>query len=394
MSSGKWRRLPLSEVVSSIRNGKSYQNRAGSEGLPIARIQTISDGRVNKEQVGFAGIDERDAGEYLLKAGDILFSHINSFSHVGKVALVSEHDLPLIHGMNLLRLRHDPGVVIPEYLLWVLRTHEFLDQVRLRTRNAVNQASVNIRNLSSCEVPVPPIEEQHRIVAELEEQLGHLEATRAQLATTKIRLEQSRASALNWYFGSGTQRMMTDNRGGALHALSDYLISKSGDSSLIKGKQKTAPAEGLFPAYSASGQDIWTEKAQFSGPGIVVSAVGARCGKAFLARGEWTAVANTHVIQIQPGAPIDIKWLWYLMNNESFWIKSGTAQPFVKVKLTLNREQRIPPLDEQRRIVAELEEQLGHLEATRTRLEETEPQLEELRAALLNRVFSGPEEEL
>ena len=45
-----------------------------------------------------------------------------------------------------------------------------------------------------------------------------------------------------------------------------------------------------------------------------------------------------------------------MTNDELFWVRGGSAQPFVKVKDTLQKEVEIPPLPEQRRIVAILDE--------------------------------------
>jgi type I restriction enzyme S subunit len=74
-----------------------------------------------------------------------------------------------------------------------------------------------------------------------------------------------------------------------------YVSSASGGTS-IKGHCANEPAEGLYPGFSASGQDLWLESYDFDIPGIVLSAVGARCGKTFKADGAWGVVANTHCI--------------------------------------------------------------------------------------------------
>src|SRR5438034_580991 len=79
------------------------------------------------------------------------------------------------------------------------------------------------------------------------------------------------------------------------------LHQASADGSLIKGQMYQEPRDGLYPGFSASGQDIWVEEAQHHRSGIVLSAVGARCGKTFKADGSWTAVANTHVFFPAPG---------------------------------------------------------------------------------------------
>jgi restriction endonuclease S subunit len=178
-------------------------------------------------------------------------------------------------------------------------------------------------------------------------------------------------------------------KGWSKEPLIKFIDARSGNGKLIKGKQSSTRLDGLFPAFSASGQDIWTEKAEVFGPGIVVSSVGARCGKTFLADGSWTAVANTHVLQIKAEAPLDIKYLWYLCNDENWWIRSGTAQPFVKVKDTLERPQLLPPLSEQRRIVELIEDHLSRLDAALDDVKQAKMKAAQFRRSLLQAAFSG-----
>jgi type I restriction enzyme, S subunit len=129
---------------------------------------------------------------------------------------------------------------------------------------------------------------------------------------------------------------------------------------LIKGEVASEPSPGLVPGYSASGQDIWLERSQFHGPGLVVSAVGARCGKVFHAEGSWGVVANTAVLLPRPG--YHPRFLWYCLNREDFWEKGGTAQPYVLVGETLRRRIRIPSLEVQRRIADYLDTETGRID--------------------------------
>ncbi len=126
---------------------------------------------------------------------------------------------------------------------------------------------------------------------------------------------------------------------------------------LIKGEMASEPGEGLFQGFSASGPDVWVDEAHYSEPGVVLSAVGARCGKAFKADGQWSAVANTHVFLPEVGRSRD--YLWYLLNNEEFWEKGGTAQPYVRVPATLNRAFVFAPTTEQATIAAFLDRETG-----------------------------------
>lgn len=175
--------------------------------------------------------------------------------------------------------------------------------------------------------------------------------------------------------------------GWSLGSLTSWVTHKSGDSKIIKGKQSSVPDSDLVQGYSASGPDVWVKQAQYHGPGIVVSAVGARCGKTFLADGQWTAIANTHAILPKDG--LDPKFFWYVTNREEWWVKSGTAQPFVKVKDTLERPFCLPPINEQREIVRILEEQFSRLEAAAASIAAVRRKADQFRRSLLSAAFSG-----
>ena len=132
--------------------------------------------------------------------------------------------------------------------------------------------------------------------------------------------------------------------------LDKVIRSLSVANAAIKNTASPKYREGWFPAFSASGQDVWLPDYRFDQKGIVVSAVGARCGKAFRADGKWNICANTHALSVDEQI-VDRDFCWYMLNNEDWWIKGGTAQPFVKVKDSLAREFVFPSLEEQKRIV-------------------------------------------
>lgn len=171
-------------------------------------------------------------------------------------------------------------------------------------------------------------------------------------------------------------------------SLKEIVFHRSGDSSLIKGKLHQEPGDGLYSAFSASGQDVWRENYHYEGPGVVISAVGARCGKAFLATGQWSAIANTHVVFPKEDVA-DTKFIWYLLNDEHFWIKGGSGQPFVRVKQSFQRPFLLPPINEQRRIVAKIEELFSELDDSVANLETARTQLQTYRQSLLKHAFEG-----
>lgn len=163
----------------------------------------------------------------------------------------------------------------------------------------------------------------------------------------------------------------------------DVFPTRSGNSKLIKGRLYSEPGEDRYPGFSAAGQDVWLDSWEHDGEAVILSAVGARCGKAFLATGKWSAIANTHIVWLLPWVTHP-PFAMLLLNNESFWVRSGGAQPFVKVKETLERQILIPPFAEQLRIVAKVEQLIELL----ARLQERANELNKLRQQFLESVFA------
>ena len=91
-------------------------------------------------------------------------SHINSPKHLGKCALYEhEGDEKIIHGMNLLSIRTF-SCSLSKYMCIVFRSTVFKDFVWEHMKQAVNQASITTTSISNSLFPLPPEEEQKRIV--------------------------------------------------------------------------------------------------------------------------------------------------------------------------------------------------------------------------------------
>jgi type I restriction enzyme, S subunit len=109
-----------------------------------------------------------------------------------------------------------------------------------------------------------------------------------------------------------------------------------------------------YPAYGAGGLNGYLPEAEFNRDGIVLSAIGARCGKCFFAEGQWSSLANTQII-LPDQKRADAKYLWYQLNDEARWPRHGLAQPFIRPSDVKAHRVVLPPLDEQRRIAAILD---------------------------------------
>jgi type I restriction enzyme, S subunit len=180
-----------------IRNGMNVTQDKSGHGLPVTRIETISDATVNGARVGYAGLAEDDCRDWLLEPGDILFSHINSVEHIGKCAVYRGEPEKLVHGMNLLCLRSDTARLLPEFAKYLIRGAAFRVRLSNFINKAVNQASVSIGNLKKIPVTVPPLHEQRRIA----EVLDRAEALRAKRRVALAQLDTLTQSIFLESFG-------------------------------------------------------------------------------------------------------------------------------------------------------------------------------------------------
>ncbi len=121
------------------------------------------------------------SAESILRPGDILLSHINSFDHLGKTAIFVGSDVDVVHGINLIRLVPDRGRIDPRFAIRVFKTDEFVDAVQSFAQKAVNQASVKTSDLRVIRIPLPPLEVQREIVAEIEGYQKVIDGARAVL---------------------------------------------------------------------------------------------------------------------------------------------------------------------------------------------------------------------
>ena len=125
-----WTITDFENVLLRMSNGTTKKQSKQKTGIPVTRIETISNGTVDLERVGFISEPDKDLiRQFRLNLGDILFSHINSDSHLGKTALFNLENITLLHGMNLLLLRPDENIIDPKFLNYLCQHYRFKESL-------------------------------------------------------------------------------------------------------------------------------------------------------------------------------------------------------------------------------------------------------------------------
>ena len=178
-----WVVKKLGEVCDLMKNGANIKQEKGAGGYPISRIETLSGGVFNRDRLGYANIFSLEKYEsYVLDSGDLLLSHINSKTYVGRIVVYNKvGDESIIHGMNLLRLKLKTAIITPPFMYYYSLTNSYKDQIANRRKDAVNQSSIATYDLKTVSIPIPPLSLQSRIVSELDGIHSIIEKKREQL---------------------------------------------------------------------------------------------------------------------------------------------------------------------------------------------------------------------
>ena len=187
-----WEFTRVGSIINRISNGFSgVQNKEGN-GFPLTRIESISESVINMGRVGYSpSIPHDKLNYYRLNQGDILLSHINSDLHVGKTAIFhGNHEL--YHGVNLLLIRTS-CLVSYDHIDLVFNQLRLSGYFLSVAQHAIGQSSINQSIVQSVLIPLPPLDEQHRIVAKVKELMAlcdQLEQqSEAQLAAHQMLVE-------------------------------------------------------------------------------------------------------------------------------------------------------------------------------------------------------------
>ena len=157
-----WAWVRWGSIAESIQYG--YNAPAKQEGrIRMVRISDIHENAVAWSSVPFCDIDDSDIPTYLLQPNDILFARTGGT--VGKSFLVIEVPCESIYAGYLIRTRYS-SLLCPHYLKYFMESPLYWQQLKSGT-TATAQPNCNGQTLAKMLLPLPPANEQWRIVENL-----------------------------------------------------------------------------------------------------------------------------------------------------------------------------------------------------------------------------------
>ncbi len=179
-----------------IHYGYTASADADLTAVRMLRITDIQDNGVNWSTVPGCIIDDNVVAQYELERGDILIARTGGT--IGKTFLMRDVPVRAVFASYLIRIQGTKHV-FDEYLKLFLESPLYWTQLRDGTRGT-GQPNVNGQTLGMLIISLPPLAEQRRIVAKVDELMAlcdRLEAARAEREATRDRLTASTLARLN-----------------------------------------------------------------------------------------------------------------------------------------------------------------------------------------------------
>lgn len=280
--------------------------------IDIAAVDREAKNILNPSRI--LGSDAPSRARQLLERGDVIVStvrpNLNTVAHVG----VNAHGATASTGFCVLRCQKDR--LDSRFLFhWVVGPTFVSEMVRRAT--GASYPAVSDVIIRDSQIPLPPMEEQRRIAAILDQ----ADALRAKRRAAIAKLDSLTQSIFLDMFGDP----VTNPKGITKVRLGDVIIVKSGDFL----PTQTFAAGGTFPVYGGNGITGYHDQYLFEEPLIVIGRVGVYCGCVHMTPTKAWVTDNALVVSIK-SSKVRVSYLIEAIRNANLNQYAGqAAQPLI-----------------------------------------------------------------
>jgi type I restriction enzyme S subunit len=190
-----WIWVRLGQLGEAFDYGTSQKSIDDPAAVPVLRMGNIQAGKVLMSGLKYLKDQEQELPNLLLRPGDLLFNRTNSYELVGKTAMFEGFERDVTFASYLIRVRLAEGLCVPQYVNLYMNSLDCRrTEIEPELTQQNGQANYNGTKLRGIRVPLPPLAEQHRIVArvkELRELCAQLRERLTSKSNTQARLAEA-----------------------------------------------------------------------------------------------------------------------------------------------------------------------------------------------------------
>ncbi len=166
----EWPRIPIGDIVKNVLTGL-VRNKAEQDPTfcyPYIKMNNItSNGTLDLSDMVYINATPEELNRYALHNGDFIYNTRNSPELVGKSTVFHGKDGSYLFNNNILRIRFGPRA-LSDFVNVVMNSEYGKDKIRTYVDGTTSVAALYQKNYLSIEIPLPPLETQQAIVAEIE----------------------------------------------------------------------------------------------------------------------------------------------------------------------------------------------------------------------------------
>ncbi|MDO9035406.1 MAG: restriction endonuclease subunit S [Methanoregula sp.] len=182
-----WKWVRINDAAKIVEYGTSEKampstTAYGKNSVPVFRMNNIQNGKVIHENLKYLPNSMEELPRLYLQNNDILINRTNSYELVGKAGIFKGEDDQYTFASYLIRISFFPQLVNPDFVNITLNASYFrTSQIEPQVTQQCGQANFSGSKIKNALIPLPPLAEQHRIVAKVDALMALCDALESRL---------------------------------------------------------------------------------------------------------------------------------------------------------------------------------------------------------------------